>query len=317
MRGGERQPYPRQAPEACDDLGRGLVVAQEAQRRPGRDERCGPQDEVEADHEAVLQPQKALEIHCGGSLPPQARDHGSRSSCEVKGLAARRLVGSVDRLYARQRARWIDGFATSYMAMTVLLCALADVTFALYVPMSVPQFALLFVVDEILITAALGWGTVCFLRETQPIRSWLARPAGHDGAVEAWVTTVKLPRRALEIAWWRAVFLAGVPATVLVAVEFSFPATTVALFFIGLLGAAIYPTLLFYFGLELYLRPLLSDIGGHLPPGFAPEKAGVSLRRKVMIALPLMNVISGGFVGVLATLATGGSLVDLGLYVMF
>ena len=58
----------QQAPEAGDDFGRWLFVPEEAERGPRRDQRGGPEQEVEADHEAVLQPQQALEVHCGGTL---------------------------------------------------------------------------------------------------------------------------------------------------------------------------------------------------------------------------------------------------------
>src|SRR5204863_2089790 len=64
----EGQPNPRQPPEAGDHLGRRLVVAKQTQRRAWRDHGRRPEQEVEPDHESVLEPHQIFEIHCGGTL---------------------------------------------------------------------------------------------------------------------------------------------------------------------------------------------------------------------------------------------------------
>jgi signal transduction histidine kinase len=209
-------------------------------------------------------------------------------------------------------------FSASFLAVSFILCLFAATMFALYyVPMSGTRFLRVTAFAEVAMMFALGSGTAQFQRAARPIRDWLARPPSPDGAAEAWQRTVEMPRLALQFALWRAVLFAAVPVTAMLAAEFRFPLTTIVLFFVGLLGAAIYPTVLFYFGLELYLRPVLRDLAPHLPEDFEPTARAISVRKRVLAALPLINVITGGFVGVLATLVTGGSVVDLGMWVVF
>ncbi|MFL5894466.1 MAG: HAMP domain-containing protein, partial [Thermoleophilaceae bacterium] len=215
------------------------------------------------------------------------------------------------------RRCYLDAFSAWFLALTAVMCALADWVFALYVPMSTGRFIVLLALDELIILLAMGTGTLRFTRAAEPIRSWLRRDPGPAGAIGAWSAATRLPRRALEIAVPHAVVLGGIPATILIEAEFGFSPVTALLFFVGLLAAAIYPAIIFYFTLELMLRPVLRDIAPWLPAGFEPPASGVSLRRKLLVALPLVNIISGGFVGVLASLASGGSLSDLGLYVVF
>jgi hypothetical protein len=64
MGGGEGEPDRGAAPEQVGGVGRGLVVAEDLQRRLGRRERAGAERQVEGDHVAVGEAQRPLERHC-------------------------------------------------------------------------------------------------------------------------------------------------------------------------------------------------------------------------------------------------------------
>jgi adenylate cyclase len=161
----------------------------------------------------------------------------------------------------------------------------------------------------------LGWSLLVWVRAARPVEDWIRTGRGREGAAEAWRTAVRLPQLGLSITIWRAVLLTAAPvaAYIWLANDLSL---TGGLTVLGvMLTAAIYPTVLNYFALELYLRPVAQDIGRHLPPRFELGEDGVPLRAKLLVALPLINVVTGAFVGALSTEGRA-TLADLGAHTL-
>jgi class 3 adenylate cyclase len=124
-----------------------------------------------------------------------------------------------------------------------------------------------------------------------------------------------MPRQLVVANGWQPFAIVGVPVSIYATLEFELPAYTALIVFAGAMVAVAYAAILHFFASELFMRPLLEDIGRRLPPGFSGTGLGVPLRWKLLGALPLINVITGV---VASGLSTDGSasLNDLGLDVV-
>jgi class 3 adenylate cyclase len=90
---------------------------------------------------------------------------------------------------------------------------------------------------------------------------------------------------------------------------------TVVAFGILAAGAAVvlaYGVLLRFFGMELMLRPLLEDVSCDLPDRADLSTTGVSIKWKLLLALPAINVITGVVVSGLSAARNDQTLADLG-----
>jgi adenylate cyclase len=70
------------------------------------------------------------------------------------------------------------------------------------------------------------------------------------------------------------------------------PAYDAALMYLGALVLLLYATALRFFNAEQIVRPVLRDIAAALPDGAAPAVPGLSVRVRLLVALPAINVIT-------------------------
>src|SRR4051794_19928398 len=142
-----------------------------------------------------------------------------------------------------------------------------------------------------------------------------AGAARERGAAEAWRTAIALPVELVTHAGWVPIALVAVPVSVYTTAELELPVYSGLGLFAGALVSVAYAAVLHFFASELALRPVVNDIAIQLPPEFSERGSGVSLRWKLLGALPLINVITGVVVSGLSTGARS-SLNDLGLDVV-
>jgi adenylate cyclase len=164
------------------------------------------------------------------------------------------------------------------------------------------------------VTLSLLLGARKVVRKAVPLFRW-ARSLGRDGAPEAWRAAVSLPLDFVTRAAWFPVVFVALPVSIFVTLDLGLPAYSQPILFAGALVAVAYAAILHFFGAELALRPVVHDIALQLPPEFAERGTGVSLRWKLLGALPLINVITGVVVSGLST-SSRASLADLGLDVI-
>ncbi|MEA2423202.1 MAG: adenylate cyclase [Thermoleophilaceae bacterium] len=198
-------------------------------------------------------------------------------------------------------------------ALTITLATLGLLT--LYEPVSGAQFARIGLFSCACVLVSLAVGSKKVLPKARPLLRWAAGPRGREGAPEAWRSAISLPVEFVSRAAWLPVVLVALPVSIFMTVELSLPTYSEAILFAGGLVSIAYAAVLHFFGSELALRPVVHDIALQLPPQFAERGTGVSLRWKLLGALPLINVITGVIVSGLST-RQRASLSDLGLDVI-
>jgi adenylate cyclase len=133
-----------------------------------------------------------------------------------------------------------------------------------------------------------GW-----IRDADP---WLHGDRSPEAATRAWCALAGLPLRFVRFGVGWPTVVDVVPTAVFAALVIDggppFAVKLVAI----LAGAAVvllYGAFLHFFGLELIVRPLLERLAADLPDGARLERTTLSVRRKLLIALPAMNVVTG------------------------
>lgn len=157
-------------------------------------------------------------------------------------------------------------------------------------------------------------------RLTRPIIEWMQGARTFDATVAAWRAAVSLPlelvRRYLivlplaPVTW--ALFLAW---ALYAAFELDLPAYSALVLLVGVAYFMAYAVSLNFFIFERAMRPVVDDIATALPEEAMPAAPGLSLRARLLIALPTINVITAAPV---YGLARGGDaeLADLAIVVL-
>jgi class 3 adenylate cyclase len=198
-------------------------------------------------------------------------------------------------------------------ALAITVGALGLLT--LYEDVTAGEFARIVLFSCACVAVSMVVGTAKAFRMGRPLLAWARGPRGREGAPEAWRTAISLPVQFVTRAWWVPVALVAVPVSIYIAAELELPAYSAVALFLGALVSVAYAAVLHFFASELALRPVVHDIALQLPPEFGERGTGVSLRWKLLGALPLINVITGVIVSGLST-GERGSLSDLGLDVV-
>jgi adenylate cyclase len=152
-------------------------------------------------------------------------------------------------------------------------------------------------------------------RLLEPADPWLHGQHDRQSAMAAFRALAGLPRDFLRERGIGVLVMNLVPVSIYITAQLGlrWPAC-----FIILAGASVvllYGLLVRFFVSELVLRPVLEAISVDLPDEEALESSSVSLRKKLLVALPAINVITGVTVSGLATRGHA-SLQDLGISVL-
>jgi adenylate cyclase len=125
-----------------------------------------------------------------------------------------------------------------------------------------------------------------------PVRRWLRGQRDPVSTRHAWEAAITLPGFYLRTPF---VLLLGValPAALIGYLTFDLTIAETAALFAGVCVAIGYAGVLDYFSLEGMMRPVVADIAAALPVRTGAEARGVSLKTKLLVALPVINVITG------------------------
>jgi len=205
--------------------------------------------------------------------------------CTSSGLVDRALSS----LFARLGIRYLIAFLAFELgsALVLALCALALI--AIYHPISAASFGLTYAITALFVTLAFAWGTYRLGATVDPLLGWL-RDRRPQRAEEAWRCAAGLPLAFVRNGAARAL-LAVAPLVAFVVSELALP-----LWWLPILGAVAalgvgYSLILDFFASELALRPVLIAIESQLSA--PPPTKGVSLRWRLLVALPAINLITG------------------------
>jgi class 3 adenylate cyclase len=217
--------------------------------------------------------------------------------------------------YARWGARYPKvALAIQFQFSHVIVLAGVGLL-TVYQPMSAGEFLRIVVVSQALVLVDNLLALKQVYRLLRPARVWLRGNRNPDQAVAAWRALVSMPTEFVRRHWPFPFFCTTIPLCVYITAELGLPAYSVLIILAGSLVVIAYGVMLRFFGMELILRPVVRDVGRALPDGAPLPSAGMSLRAKLLLGLPLINIITGVAV---AGLSTNGQakLSDLGFDVI-
>ena len=131
-----------------------------------------------------------------------------------------------------------------------------------------------------------------------PIEAWLSGGRGEEETRRAWEAASGLPLAFLR-HWplYAGVCLGLIAWDVYAVWELDLPTYSAAIFLPGSLIIFLYWVVLRFLALELSLRPVLEDITTALPDHADLEPLRLSMRTRLLITLPAVNLITGIAVG--------------------
>jgi adenylate cyclase len=205
-------------------------------------------------------------------------------------------------LYRRVGARYMDACAAAVVVNGVLVSGFGIVTLVLYVDVRAGELAVFAACSAAWYAVEGLVAAVCLRRADGPVRAWLRGDRGGEAAARAWAAAARLPLVLLRRPSLYAIGALGAAAVGLVlAALLGLPAADAALLFPATYLLYLYSAVLRYLGLELMMRPLLEAIGEQLPVASPPRAARVSLHRRLLATVPMVNWGAGVLVAGLLT----------------
>jgi adenylate cyclase len=211
------------------------------------------------------------------------------------------LRAPLEHAYARLGARYPRAALMLAYPVSIFVVAGGVLLLNLYVDISLATFWRLLAVSEALVavevTAAL-WVSFRLIRPADP---WLHGERTPATAVDAWCALAGLEIDLLRYGRGVPVLLNTIPVSIFITLELG---GTFLSFLAIAAGAGVvlaYGLFLRFFLTELAMRPVLVDVSCDLPDGADLGNRSVPLRGKLLVALPVINVITGVVVAGLAS----------------
>ena len=172
----------------------------------------------------------------------------------------------------------------------------------LYVDLRAGQFWRVVAVTESAVALEVVAALWVAFKHLRPADPWLRGERTPGSAAAAWRALAGLPLDLIRYARGLPIALNIVPLSLYLAVELDRPLfPSVLVIGAGVVVALAYAMFLRFFGIELTMRPLLERISADLPDGVEPGRTTVPLRWRLLVGLPVINVITGVTVVGLAT----------------
>jgi adenylate cyclase len=197
------------------------------------------------------------------------------------------------------------------VAHLVMLGGLGLLT--LYQPMSTGDFLILLVVSQTLVAVD---NVICIrltLRMWEPVRAWERGAHDEGSTVAAWTAAATLPigysRRMRKYPF----VFSYLPFIAFTTWELKLPWPS--FFVLAVAGTVVlaYSFLVRFFAMEVVVRPVLEKIAEDLPKDFAISASGLPIRWRLLVAAPVINVITAVVVAGLSTTGHHARLSDLGV----
>jgi adenylate cyclase len=172
----------------------------------------------------------------------------------------------------------------------------------LYVGLENGQFWRILGVTEAAVAFEIAAALWAAFRLVRPADRWLGRERTMESAIAAWRALAGLPLDLIRYGRGLPVVLNIVPISIYLTLEIGgpfFPAILVLMAGVGVVLA--YSMFLRFFAVELAMRPLLERISCDVPHAADVGPTTVPLRWRLLVGLPVINVITGVAVVGLAT----------------
>jgi adenylate cyclase len=172
----------------------------------------------------------------------------------------------------------------------------------LYVRLEPGQFWRILGVTEAAVAVEIAAALWVAFRHVRPADHWLRGERTPETALAAWRALAGLPLDLIRYMRGLPVVLNIVPISIYLTIEIGGPFfPNVLVLMAGVVVVLAYAMFLRFFAVELALRPLLERISCDVPDATDLGRATVSLRWRLLVGLPVINVITGVAVVGLAT----------------
>ncbi len=210
--------------------------------------------------------------------------------------------------YRRLGGSYPIAFLTVELHSALLIVAGTLGLFTFYYEGSSGEYLAVLVVALVLTEIAVLWALARARQHISPIVAWIRGERDADATAKAWAAAVGMPitllRRDLPVPVGLSVFaiaVAAIPILDLGWLSF-FP------LILGALVSVAYAAMLHYLAIEGGMRPVLLDINSQISPRTSTTLSAIQLRWRFLIALPLINLVTGLVVAGLTSDAGSSSL---------
>jgi adenylate cyclase len=203
--------------------------------------------------------------------------------------------------YARLGPRYPRAILAVVYPVSCLVVAGGVLLLNLYADISLHTFWRLLAVSEALVALEVIAALAVAYRLIAPAEPWLRGERRHETAVAAWRALAGLQVDLLRFGRGMPILLNTIPISVYVTLELHGSFLSFLAIAAGAAVVLAYSVFLRFFVTELTMRPVLADVSRDLPDGADLGKRSVSLRGKLLVALPVINVVTGVVVAGLAS----------------
>ncbi len=183
--------------------------------------------------------------------------------------------------------------------------------FSFYYEGSTGDFFALFGFTSALVAIAIVLTCVKAFPLLRPVNRWIAGQRDDESTAAAWAAAVSFPWRMVRTIGLMPVVIVVIPSAILAVVWLGLSWLAIVPFVAGALVALGYAMILHTLALEVGLRPVLVDINRQVSPRTSTGLKALSLRWRLLLTLPAINVVTGMAVAALTTEGGGGA--NLGL----
>ncbi len=217
-------------------------------------------------------------------------------------------------LYRRLGGRYPFVFLAVELHSALLIVAGTLALFSFYYQGTTSEYLMVLAIGLVLTEATIVITLVRVRPQLRPIQAWIDGERDPDSTTRAWASAAGLPIELIKRTLPAPVILSAIPTCVAGTIILDQPWYSLIAFLLGAAIAIGYSGLLHYLAVEAGMRPVLLDINANLSPRLASDFWAVPLRARLLIALPMINLITGLIVGALTSNGNGSS--DLGLDVL-
>lgn len=216
------------------------------------------------------------------------------------------MGGALGWFYRRLGSRYPAAFITAELQSAYLITAGTVALFSFYYDAIADQYLPILAIAMGLTAVAVTLNLVRSYPILRPIRDWIAGERSPESTAAAWASAVSLPVEIIRRDFWLPLLVVVTPTILATIVILGL--TWLAFFplFTGALVAVAYGGIIHYLAMERGMRPVLVDINRQVSPRTQTQRSVFSLRLRLMVAMPLVTVITGFVVAALTSESDGG-----------
>ncbi|HEX5954859.1 MAG TPA: adenylate/guanylate cyclase domain-containing protein [Solirubrobacterales bacterium] len=221
------------------------------------------------------------------------------------------------KLYRRLGGWYPFAFLAVELQSALVIVAGTLALFTFYFEGDWGEYAAVLAIALVLTEAAIVATLVRIQPLLRPLRRWIDGERDQESTDRAWSAAVSLPLHLVKRDLPMPVLVTVIPTCVAGIVILDLGWLTIIPLLLGAAIAMGYSAMLHYLAVEAGMRPLLLDINANLSPRMSAAGFwAVPLRTRLVVALPLINLITGLIVAALTSGGGGGAALGLDVLVV-